>query len=120
MKEIYQDSRYSPKERAEDLRKKMTLEEKLAQMTGYNPAAWSNDDLERDFPYGAGQVNFFGGIELKTIYDAAVYQRRLQKKIMEKSRFGIPAIFHVETLCGVMLAGASSFPSGIGQAASFD
>lgn len=118
--EIYKESSRSPEERAEDLIARMTLEEKLAQMTGYNPASWSDDDLDRDFPYGAGQVNFFGGIELKTIYEAAEYQRDLQKRIMQKSRFGIPAIFHVETLCGVMLPGAVTFPSGIGQASAFD
>lgn len=118
--EIYRDSSRTPEERAEDLLAKMTLEEKLAQMTGYNPAGWSSDDLEKDFPYGAGQVAFLGGIDSNNIYEAARFQREIQKKIMEKSRFGIPAIFHVETLCGVMLPGAVSFPSGIGQAATFD
>lgn len=118
--QLYKDSHRSPEERAEDLLSRMTLEEKLAQMTGYNPAGWSGDDLERDFPHGAGQVAFLGGIHLNTIYEAAVFQREIQEKIMAKSRFQIPAFFHLETLSGVMLPGAVSFPSGMGQAATFD
>ena len=117
---LYQDKNASPADRAEDLLKKMSYEEKVAQLSGYNPAGWSADDFEKDYPLGAGQVSFFAGSEKKDIYEAAAFQRELQEKIMERSPHRIPAIFHVETLCGVMLPGATSFPSGIGQGATFD
>ena len=117
---LYQDKNASPADRAEDLLKKMSYEEKVAQLSGYNPAGWSADDFEKDYPLGAGQVSFFAGAEKRDIYEAAAFQRELQEKIMERSPHRIPAIFHVETLCGVMLPGATSFPSGIGQGATFD
>ena len=35
---------------------------------------------------------------------------RLQKQIMESGKHHIPAIFHIETLTGVMVTAATSFP----------
>lgn len=118
--ELYIDKNASPQDRAEDLLGKLSFDEKIAQISGYNPAGWSSDNLEKDYPLGAGQVSFFIGAECNNIYEAADSQRKLQKKIMDMSPHKIPAIFHVETLCGVMLPGALSFPSGIGQGATFD
>ncbi len=118
--ERYRDPGASPDVRARDLLARMTWEEKLAQLVGYNEAVWSADDFDRDYPLGAGQVSFFGGMEKQDICEAARWQRELQERIMERSRFRIPALFHVETLCGVMLPQATSLPSGIGQAATFD
>ena len=40
--------------------------------------------------------------------------------IMENSEHHIPAIFHMEGLCGAFIQGAVSFPSGIGRASSWD
>ena len=39
---------------------------------------------------------------------------------MENSEHHIPAIFHMEGLCGAFIQGAVSFPSGIGRASSWD
>lgn len=118
--ELYLNKKALPQERAEDLLHRLSLDEKIAQLSGYNPASWSADDLEKDYPLGAGQVSFFAGADKMNIYEAAAFQRSVQKKIMEMSPHKIPAIFHVETLCGVMLPGAVSYPSGIGQGATFD
>lgn len=118
--ELYLNKKESPQERAEDLLHRLSLDEKIAQLSGYNPASWSADDLEKDYPLGAGQVSFFAGADKMNIYEAAAFQKSVQKKIMEMSPHKIPAIFHVETLCGVMLPGAVSYPSGIGQGATFD
>lgn len=118
--ELFMDSSIDPRIRAKDLLSKLSVREKLAQITGYNPAIWSRDDLENDYPDGAGQVSFFIGAEQETVFDAARSQRKLQDEIMSRSPHRIPAIFHVETLCGAMLPGAASFPPGIGRGASFD
>ncbi len=118
--ERYKDKSVSAEERAEDLLDRMSFEEKAAQLTGYNPAFWSKDDLEIDYPYGVGQVSSFAGVEKESIDEWISYQKEIQDKIMTLSPHRIPALFHVETLCGVMLLGAMSFPSGIGQASSFD
>ena len=39
---------------------------------------------------------------------------------MANSEHHIPAIFHMEGLCGAFIQDATSFPSGIGRASSFD
>lgn len=45
----FKDSSLAPEERAEDLLSRMSLEEKLGQIQGYNPAAWSKDNLKEDY-----------------------------------------------------------------------
>ena len=108
------------KQRVDQLFNDLSFEEKVAQLVGYNQAAWSNDDLEHDFPSGAGQVSLLVGEEMQRIEDVARVQRQIQEKIIALSPHHIPALFHVETLTGVKLPGATSFPTGIAQAATFD
>lgn len=106
--------------RVNELFNSMSFDEKIAQLVGYNPANWSSDNLEHDFPNGAGQVSLLVGEEMKDINKIAELQRKIQKKIMLLSPHNIPALFHVETLTGLKLPGATSFPTGIAQAATFD
>ncbi|WP_056989821.1 glycoside hydrolase family 3 N-terminal domain-containing protein [Lacticaseibacillus camelliae] len=108
------------KQRVDQLFNDLSFDEKAAQLVGYNQAAWSNDDLERDFPKGSGQVSLLVGEEMQNIEDVARVQREIQEKIIALSPHHIPALFHVETLTGVKLPGATSFPTGIAQAATFD
>ncbi|HHV12709.1 MAG TPA: beta-glucosidase [Clostridiales bacterium] len=117
--EKYKDISLEPEERAEDLLSRMSLEEKLAQIVGYNPAKWSMDGLE-DYPYGVGQVAFFVALEKENTMEAVNLLNQIQDIVMERSEHRIPAIFHVETLCGAMIPDATSFPSGIGQASTFN
>lgn len=117
--EKYLKSSLSATERAEDLLSRMTLDEKMAQIVGYNPANWGMESID-DYPNGAGQVAFFVAVEKNSVQEAAVVLNRIQNTIMSRSRFKIPAIFHVETLTGAMIPDATSFPSGIGQASTFD
>lgn len=120
MAELYKNKNVSADARAEDLLNRMSFAEKVSQLVGYIPAAWADNDIDSDYPLGVGQVSLLMGSDKESIYQVADFQRKLQKKIMKKSPHQIPAIFHVETLCGVMLPDAQSFPSGIGQGATFD
>lgn len=113
-------SKLSAEKRANELLKKLSFQEKLGQLVGYNPANWSNDVLEKDYPFGAGQVSLLVGTEKASISDVGELQIAIQKKIMDLSPHRIPALFHVETLTGLKLPEATSFPSGIGQGASFN
>ncbi|KGB49674.1 hypothetical protein LH61_09380 [Leuconostoc mesenteroides P45] len=106
--------------RVDDLFNSMSFSEKVSQLVGYNPAAWSNDNLEHDFPKGAGQVSLLVGTEMQNIQEIARLQRQIQEKIMELSPHHIPALFHIETLTGLKMPGATTFPTGIAQAATFD
>ena len=106
--------------RVDELFNQMSFDEKVAQLVGYNQAAWSKDNLNHDFPNGAGQVSLLVGEEMDDIQAIAQLQRQIQTRILQLSPHHIPAFFHVETLTGLKLPGATTFPTGIAQAATFD
>lgn len=120
----YMDKTLSPEKRAELLLAEMTLDEKMAQV---NCAFPYSTDLETALkmalhkaPQGAGHVSSLIIRNLGTLEDAALFQRELQRQTMEKTPHHIPAIFHMEGLCGAYLQGAASFPSGYARGASWD
>lgn len=116
-KDRYKDASLAPEERAADLLGRMSLEEKMGQVSclfaGY-------EDIESAAPYGIGQVSLLEMRRAESLGEAARWQRQMQEQIMEKSPHHIPAVFHMEGLCGAYIQGAVSFPSGIGRASSFD
>lgn len=117
----YEDPTLSPEERAEDLLSRMSLEEKMGQIVGYFPRKLSEyEELEENYLHGVGQVSSLEMRMLDTLEDAARFQREIQEKIMALSEHHIPAIFHMEGLCGAFVQGATSFPSGIGRGSSWD
>lgn len=118
--EKYRDSSLSPKERAQDLLSRMSLEEKMGQVNCLFPYGDNWDVVEKDMEHGIGQVSTLDVRVIKSLEEAAAWQRRIQKKIMEKSEHGIPAVFHMEGLCGPFIQDSMSFPAGIGRGASWD
>ena len=120
----YMDKNLSPKERAALLLAELTLDEKMAQV---NCAFPYNIDLEKALkmaqykaPHGTGHVSCLQMRILETLEDAAKFQQALQKQAMEASAHHIPAIFHMEGVCGAHLQGAASFPSGYARGAGWD
>lgn len=120
MTERYLDKTLSAKERAADLLVSLSLEEKMAQTRCIFPGAVSRDKLKKECQFGAGEVSTLEIRNLKTLNEAAEFQRDIQKMVIENSPHHIPAIFHMEGLCGAFIQGALSLPSGIGRASSFD
>lgn len=113
----------TPEQRAEELLKELSLEEKMAQINGIFPF----DQRCRDFtyisentPYGIGQVSTLEMRRFPSLQEAAEWQRKVQTIVMENSPHRIPAIFHMEGLCGAFIQDATSFPSGIGRGSSWD
>jgi beta-glucosidase len=116
----YLDSSLTALQRAEILLGQMSIEEKMAQTVGYFPRGIDQyDDLAAEYPHGAGQVSCLEMRSLTRLEDAVKFQRDLQTKIMALSEHRIPAIFHMEGLCGAYLPGAVSFPSGICRGSSW-
>ena len=120
----YMDKTLPPTMRAELLLAEMTLDEKMAQV---NCAFPYDTDLDislkmaqQKAPQGTGHVSCLIMRDLETLEDAVRFQRALQRKAMEKTPHHIPAIFHMEGLCGAYLQGAASFPSGYARGASWD
>ena len=121
MMQKYQDSSLSPEERASDLLARMNLDEKFGQIQCYNAIdSFLGKSVEKQNPYGVGQVCILIATMLDDVGSAAGLIARLQKQIMESGEHHIPAIFHIETLTGVMVTAATSFPCGLGQASTWD
>lgn len=115
----YKDSTLTPRQRAELLLKELTLEEKFGQINCYfyQPTAKSP---EEEFPYGVGVVSALEMRAHERLEQSVSLQRDLQERIIKLSPHGIPAIFHMEGICGLFLQDAVSFPAPLGRGASFD
>ena len=129
----YKNPRLSVEQRVSDLLSRMTLEEKIAQLT----CLWVNrpqKNAATDFatdrgdfsPEKAAQVMKYGigqiarQREQKGPRDGAVFANSVQKWLVENTRLGIPAVFHDEILHGHMAKGSTSFPQPIALASTWD
>ncbi len=112
--EKYLDKTLSPKERAEDLLQKLSLEEKVRQISC---SSVMNFPLEmQDLKNGTGAA-IIGMRRKERVIDEIT---EVQDYIMENSPHHIPALFHSEALAGFMgLFGGSQYPISIGLGATF-
>ena len=123
MNRTYKNTALPPKERAQLLLQELSLDEKMAQLNCVFPfGEVANDftEISARVPYGIGEVSTLEMRRIQTLEDAAAWQRRVQTIVMETSPHGIPAIFHMEGLCGAFIQDTTSFPAGIGRGCSFD
>lgn len=119
----YLDSSLKPEIRAKALLKEMSLEEKVAQLTGVFPfdEEYKNYDvIAESTRYGIGEVSTLEMRRMETLEEAAAWQKKVQEIVMKNSEHHIPAIFHMEGLCGPFIQDSISFPAGIGRGAGFD
>ena len=120
-------------QRVADLLGRMTLEEKVAQMT----CIWQQKeeklldeagefDVEKaraSFGHGngigqVGRPSDAGGG--KNARQTAELTNAIQRFFIEESRLGVPVVFHEECLHGQAAIDATSFPQPIGLGATFD
>ena len=121
MTEQYQNPELPPEKRAEDLLSRLSIREKLAQLVCVLPQnAPVTEELRAKLKDGIGEVSTLEFRSAESLEAAAALQRTLQQLVMAESPHHIPAIFHMEGLCGAMLQDAVSFPTGLGRGASFD
>jgi beta-glucosidase len=129
----YKNPRLPVEQRVADLLSRMTLEEKVAQLTclwGERPQMkpqtdfstdrgdFSPEQAEQVMKYGIGQIA--RQRERKGPREGAIFANAVQKWLAEHTRLGIPAIFHDEILHGHMAQGSTSFPQPIALASSWD
>jgi len=129
----YKNPRLPVEQRVDDLLSRMTLEEKVAQLT----ALWQQRPQAKpqpDFVNGRGEfsperarlvlANGIGQIarqrERMGPREGAIFANAVQKWLIENTRLGIPAILHDEILHGHMAQGSTSFPQPIALASSWD
>lgn len=118
--EKYLDKQLSPKERAIDLLSKLSLEEKMAQAAGVLAIPGREEAMKGVLQHGIGQVSTLEFRRCATTEDAAQWQRTLQDIVMENSEHHIPAVFHMEGLCGGFIQDMTAFPSGVNRGSTFD
>jgi beta-glucosidase len=112
----YKNANLPINERVADLLQRMTLEEKVAQLTCIWPRPPEiNPNVLKN---GIGQIA--RQREGKGPREGAAFANSVQKWLIDNTRLGIPAIFHDEILHGHMAQGSTSFPQPIALAASWD
>ncbi len=133
--ERWRDASLPVAERVADLLPRMTLAEKLAQLSsawlsgpaGGNGVAPLQGEFTDDLPpfgemisAGLGQLTRVFGTRPVRPADGQALLADLQKQITRQSRFGIPAIAHEECLTGFATFTATAFPTPLAWGASFD
>jgi len=135
---LYKDPSADVDRRVDDLLSRMTLPEKIVQIT----AIWTQKpqifDARGDvdpakivkvFPDGIGQFsrpNDLSGagsplpVPFRDEKRTVALVNALQKHQMTKTRLGIPIMFHEEAVHGYAARGATNFPIPIGLASSWD
>jgi beta-glucosidase len=122
----YRDAELPIEERVEDLLARMLPEEKVAQLG----SAWmfelvSGDEVDDARAtaicrHGLGQVTRISGASTLTADKAACVANELQRRLVEETRLGIPAIVHEEICSGLMARGSTVYPQAIGVASTFE
>jgi len=129
----YKNPQLPVERRVADLLSRMTLEEKIAQLTclwAGRPQANPQTDFATDrgdfspakaaevMKHGIGQIA--RQRERKGPREGATFANAVQKWLVENTRLGIPAILHDEILHGHMAKGSTSFPQPIALATTWD
>jgi beta-glucosidase len=127
----YKNSKLPIDERVKDLLQRMTLEEKIAQMLCIwgqkktmlldEQGKLSISNCSQHLKAGIGQIarisDTAGG---QTAKGTAILANEIQKFFVERTRLGIPVIFHEECLHGLAGKDATSYPQPIGLASTFN
>lgn len=116
----YMDTSLTAAERADLLLRELSLDEKIAQLVGVFSLKGYEDRMAVFFKNGIGQISTLGFRMVETKEAAAAWQRQLQDLVMDNSPHHIPAVFHMEGLCGAFVQDSTAFPSGVNRGSSFD
>ena len=119
----YKDATLPIADRVADLLPRMTLEEKVYQLTGGWDSKVEVIDPTGTFTTETARQTLSAewGSEVKfTPRQAATLRNGVQRYMRVKTRLGIPAMFLGEALHGYMEYGSTSFPQALGLAATWD
>ena len=140
---LNKDARAPVPERVRDLLGRMTLEEKVAQMTSLwanksrimdglvfdparasaaYPASFGQSTRASDMRGAPGGGGAAGGTAAnwRTPRQTVEFVNAVQRWALEETRLGIPVLFHEESLHGYMATDATMFPQAIALAGTFD
>jgi len=140
---VYKQASAPVNARVEDLIKRMTIDEKIAQLQCVwlskkdlqnDDTSFSPEKAKRVHPNGMGMfarpsdrqvgadnnAGNSGAVGNRGPKETAEYVNAVQKWALEQTRLGIPVFMHEESLHGYVAPEATSFPQAIGLASSFD
>ena len=119
----YMDSTLNADARVRDLLGRMTIEEKIRQMSMYRISA----SLRKGRLSSKAMRQFLRGMGIGCVEDArldpktsAEAANRVQKYLVEETRLGIPALVAGECIHGHLSFGATVFPQAIAQASTWN
>jgi beta-xylosidase len=132
----YLDPQLSITQRVSDLLGRMTLSEKIAQMY----SCWlilstdgnhrirtdpfcqtaTTDNIREMLRLGVGQITRPLGTHPVDPKEGVRALNALQKFLVEETRLGVPAISHEECLVGLMVKGATLFPSALNYGSTWN
>jgi beta-glucosidase-like glycosyl hydrolase len=132
----YKNSQLSITERVSDLLGRMTLAEKIAQMyshwlilspdgnhrirTDAFAQAATTEDLKEKLKLGVGQITRPLGTHPVNPKEGVRALNALQRFLVEQTRLGIPAMSHEECWVGLMIKGATLFPSALNYGSTWN
>ena len=113
-------------DRADDLLRRMSIDEKLAQLGAVRfPDLIQDERFDREtalrvIPHGIGQMTRIGATTGLKPEQSAELVNEIQRAVVEGTRLGIPLVVHEESLAGYCARGATVFPQALGLACSWD
>ena len=119
----YRNSNLAIPDRVADLLSRMTLEEKVEQITGGESRQFSIIDPTGTFTEETARQTLSQYESAELVLEpkkAAILRNAVQRYFKEKTRLGIPHLFMGEALHGLMEYGSTSFPQAIGLASTWD
>ena len=119
---LYTDPQLPVEKRVEDLLSRMSVEEKVAQVSAqllFMDEFYQKRDYTKGHIRNVGHFLPDGGLPNNPKTVAERINDDTQKSI-EASRWGIPVLQHGEALHGAQWGNATCFPQSIGMAATFD
>jgi beta-glucosidase len=122
----YLDPTHPVEDRVSDLLSRMTLDEKLAQLSAVwvfellDDGALSPEKAQAQLGDGIGQITRPAGATSLEPAASAKLANSIQAFLVENTRLGIPAIVHEECCSGYMARGATCFPQIIGLASTWE
>lgn len=119
----YRNPKLTVKDRVADLLPRLTLEEKVEQISGGAEETYGVIDPTKTFTTQSAQAALrqLGNPDFTLPPEKwAILRNAVQRWQREKTRLGIPALFMGEALHGFMEDGSTSFPQAIGLASTWN